>query len=311
MVDVNYIFLLSIAIITIGYIVKNLKIITEENSEVIAKLVFNITLPAVILKIASSIEIVPNLILLPVTNILFSLLVLFIAFFIFKDYPSEVKGLVLMSVIGFNVANFSFPIIEGIFGENGLKHIALVDMGNGITIFVVCYIIGSLYSPKVKAQEIHVDAKYILKRLVRSAPLMSYFIALSINFSGLELPLFAVDLLDILARANTALILLLLGINLSFKFEKAEWKVILKVLAIRYSFGLCVGLLLYFFLPVTQFDQLFRIIITVSLILPVGMAIIPFAFELEYDQKLVSILTNLSLIISFFLMWILILLLGI
>ena len=85
---------------------------------------------------------------------------------------------------------------------------------------------------------------------------------------------------------------------------------ILKVLIIRYSFGLCVGLLLFFLLATYQYNHLFRIIITISLILPVGLAVIPFSTEFGYDEKLVSIITTISIIISFFLMWILILLLN-
>ena len=54
-----------------GYIVKKLKIITEENGKVVAKIIFNITLPAVILKITSRIEFKVSLILLPLVNIFF------------------------------------------------------------------------------------------------------------------------------------------------------------------------------------------------------------------------------------------------
>jgi len=81
-----------------------------------------------------------------------------------------------------------------------------------------------------------------------------------------------------------------------------------KSLLIRYIIGLCCGLLLYFLLPVTFFNQLFRIILAISLILPVGLAVIPFSVELEYEKKIITIIVNLSILISFGLMWILILL---
>ena len=82
---------------------------------------------------------------------------------------------------------------------------------------------------------------------------------------------------------------------------------IAKSLLIRYGFGLTIGLLLYFLLPVVLFDNLFRIIILISLILPVGLAVIPFSVEMEYDKKLITMIANLSIIISFGLMWILVL----
>ena len=312
MTDVNYIFLLSLAIIVIGYIVKKLKIITEENGKIVAKIIFNITLPAVILKITSRIEFKVSLILLPLVNIFFGILMAIVGLILFRKYQREKKGLILMTLIGFNVAHFSFPLIEGIWGEEGLAIIALVDAGNAFTIFVFCYIVGSIFSQNNNDENSSIDFKDIGRKLLKSAPLLGYILALFINLSGIGeiMPIFFWDLLDIIARANTALSLLLLGIYLNFKFEKTEWATILKVLCTRYSLGLVVGLLLFFLLPSNQFDLLLRIILTISLVFPIGLAVIPFAVEFEYDHKLVSMIANLTIIISFTLVWILILFLN-
>ncbi|MFX1339317.1 MAG: AEC family transporter [Promethearchaeota archaeon] len=311
MADVNYIFLLSLTIIVIGYIVKKLKIITAENGKVIAKIIFNITLPAVILKVTSRVEFNPSLILLPLVNIIFGFLMAIIGLILFRKTQREKKGLILMALIGFNVAHFSFPLIEGIWGEKGMQYIAFIDAGNAFTIFVLCYIVGSIFAPNSKSEDLSVKFKDTGRRLLKSAPLMSYFFALFINFSGIgeSMPIFFWDLLDIIARANTALSLLLLGIYLNLKFERTEWATILKVLITRYSLGLVVGLLLFFFLPPDQFDLLFRIILTISLIFPIGLAVIPFSVEFEYDLKLISMIANLTIIISFALVWILIIIL--
>ena len=308
MTDVNITFLISLTIIVIGYLIKKVNIITEENGNIIAKIIFNITLPAVILKITSTLTFELSLILLPIVNITFGLLMAGIGFIYFRKKPNNLKGLLLMAIIGFNVAHFSFPLVEGIWGEQGMQYIALIDAGNAFTIFVLCYFIGSLFSPKNQLEG-KVDLKIILKKLVRSAPLLSYIIAMIINFSGITLPFFIYDALDIFARANTALSLLLLGIFLNFKFEKAEWLNILKVLILRYFIGLAVGLLLFFLLP-PQFDQLFRIILAISLILPLGLAVIPFSVEFDYDKKLITFIVNLSIIISFILIWMLIIILN-
>ncbi|MFX0070890.1 MAG: AEC family transporter, partial [Candidatus Hermodarchaeota archaeon] len=285
MADVNYIFLLSLVIIVIGYLVKKLNIITEENGKIVAKIIFNITLPAVILKVTSSLEFKASLIILPLINIAYGFFMAGVGLIVFRKRERKDKGLILMTLIGFNVAHFSFPLIEGIWGEEGLQHIALIDAGNAFTIFVLCYLIGSIFSFNNNSEGQSINLKEIGKKLLTSAPLLSYILALTINFSGVTIPLFCMDLLDILSRANTALSLLLLGIYLNFRFEKSEWSTIIKVLAIRYTFGLLIGLILFFYLPFDQFSHLFRIIVAVSLILPVGLAVIPFSVEFEYDQK--------------------------
>ena len=190
-----------------------------------------------------------------------------------------------------------------------MQYIALVDAGNAFTIFVLCYILSTIFSPKNQEDAVKINIKFVLNRLIRSAPLLSYIVAIVINLSDIIIPSFFSDLIDVIARANTALALLLLGIFLHLKFGKSEWASIIKVLVIRYSIGLLVGLSLFFLLPPSIFNPLFRIIICLSLILPVGLAVIPFSVENGYDQKLVTMVVNLTIIISFGLIWVLILVL--
>jgi len=310
MTDINIIFLLSISIVAIGYIVKKLNILKETDGDTIAKIIFNITLPAVILQVTTTIQFELSLILLPLIGIVYGVFMAFIALLVFRKHPPNLKGAMIMTMIGFNVANFFFPLVEGIWGQSGMQYIALFDAGNAFTIFIVCYILSTIYSPKNQENVIKINVKYIFKRITRSAPILSYIIALIINFSGIVIPSFFSELLDILARANSALALLLLGVFLHFKFGKAEWFSIIKVLVLRYGVGLLVGLALFFLLPPSTFNHLFRMIVCLALILPVGLAVIPFSVENGYDQKLVTMVVNLTIIISFAFIWVLILILN-
>jgi predicted permease len=309
MTDVNVIFLTSILIVAIGYFVKRLKILKETDGETIAKIIFNVTLPAVILKFTTTIQFELSLVILPFISIAFGIIMALLGIVIFRNHPIHIKGAMIMTMVGFNVANFFFPLVEGIWGQAGMQYIALVDAGNAFTIFVLCYILSTIFSPKNQEDAVKINIKFVLNRLIRSAPLLSYIVAIVINLSGIIIPSFFSDLIDVIARANTALALLLLGIFLHLKFGKSEWASIIKVLVIRYSIGLLVGLSLFFLLPPSIFNPLFRIIICLSLILPVGLAVIPFSVENGYDQKLVTMVVNLTIIISFGLIWVLILVL--
>ncbi len=310
MTDINTTFLISLTIIAIGYIIKHVNLIKEENGDILAKIIFNITLPAVILKYTSTVQFEISLILLPLINISFGIIMAFIGSLITQKTPRSTKGLMLMTMIGFNVVHFSFPLVEGIWGENGMQLITFIDAGNAFSIFVLSYMLGTLYSPKNQFETEKLGIKFIGKKLLRSVPLLTYAVALLINFSGITIPLFFSELINVVARANTALALLLLGIFLNFHFERSEWITILKVLIIRYSVGIAISLSLFFSLPSPPFSSLFRIIVAISLILPIGVAIIPFSVELGYNKKLTTMLVNLSLIISFILVWIFILLLN-
>ncbi|MFX1396733.1 MAG: AEC family transporter [Promethearchaeota archaeon] len=308
MADANYVFLLSLSVILLGFILKKLGVITEENGKVIVKIIFNITLPALIINVLSSIDFDITLLLLPVIPLLFSSIVLIVCYFIFKKHPKDIKSIVLMTVIGFNMGNFAYPLIDGIWGEDGLRYLVFFDIGNALVIFVMIGFIASFYSEKNANKDHGTVYKTTILRVFKSPPLIAVIVALFINLCGLTIPLFLRDFLGILSRANMALTLLSLGIFLNFSFEKTEWKIIAKILVIRYSFGFLVGTFLFFIL---LFPILYRSIVLISLILPMAMGTILFAVEFEHDERLAGIIGNITLIISFVLMWIIILIINI
>ena len=304
MVNANLVFLFSLLIIIIGYIIKKLGIIPEKDGKIIAKLILNVTLPALIISVIYNIEIELTLILLPFLAILYSLFVLSISFFLFKKYPRDIKGLLMMTVLGFNIGLFAYPMIEMIWGEKGLLYVIMFDIGNSFIIFGLVYSIGLTFSPKENLERDQVQFRSIILHLIKSVPLISWIIALVLNISNVVFPIFVLDLLEILSRANMLLTLLLLGIFLNFKIQKSYWRYIIQVLLIRYSLGLTVGVLLFIILP---FDSFYKVAIMIALILPLGMSAIAFSSEFGYSEELTTMIVNLTTIISFILMWMIVL----
>ncbi len=308
MVNVNLVFLFSLIIIVFGYLIKKFGIITEKDGKTIAKLILNVTLPALIISVIYKIEIEITLILLPFLAILYSFFVLGISFLLFKKYPREIKGLLMMTIIGFNIGLFAYPMIEMIWGERGLLYIIMFDIGNSFVIFGLVYSIGLVFSPKESSEMSKVEFKLIFLRLIKSIPLMSWIIALVLKISNVIFPIFVIDLLEILSRANMMLTLLLLGIFLNFKIERSYWHYIIQVLLIRYSLGLIVGIFLFFILP---FNSFYKVAIMIAFILPLGMSAVAFSSEFGYSEELTTMIVNLTTIISFILMWVILLILGI
>jgi predicted permease len=95
--------------------------------------------------------------------------------------------------------------------------------------------------------------------------------------------------------------LLLLGTFLSFSFELKHWQRMAQILAVRYTVGISIGLLLYFFLP---FEPMFKTTLLLGLCLPISLAVVPFSVEFGYDNKFVGTVNNATIMISFALMWI-------
>jgi len=131
---------------------------------------------------------------------------------------------------------------------------------------------------------------------------MGFIVALFLSIFRVEIPTLAMDILDTIAKANKALVLLVLGIYFNIPKEKTQWVNILKILVLRYGMGIIFGLLCFFFLP---YNAIYRGVLLVGFILPIGMAIIPYAVEQGLDEQIAGTLVNLSNLISFALMWLL------
>jgi predicted permease len=291
-------FLLSLFTILLGYFLKRIGILKAEHSGPLSKIVMNVTFPALILITFSSSRITKELFLLPWLPVLSALLGLGAGLYLFRRLSSDTKGLMLMATMGLNIGLFAFPILQGLFGDLGVQVAAMVDIGNAFVIFGLSYMVGERFSP---VRENHKRGVWgTIKVFSRSVPLVCYILALFINLMGLSLPSFTLSWLSILARANQFLVLLVLGLVLSFGWRTHLKSGLVPLLILRYSTALALGTLVWYFV---RAEEVVRKIIFMCLILPAGFAVVPYSLEFEYDRDSAGAIVNITLIISFFLMW--------
>jgi malate permease and related proteins len=227
-----------------------------------------------------------------------------------RNADKKMRGQLVMMSLGYNVGNFAYPLIQGVFGADGLKYAAMFDAGNAFVIFMFCYILAMFYSAKEgeKAQP-----RFIIKKIVTSPPLLSYIIGIVLNVVGFQFPDFISNasnngVIDVIAKANTFITFLVLGIYLDFHLDKTYWKNLLKVMITRYGAGIAVGVAFFLLWSV---DLMPRTILLVCLILPVGMGLLVFVVQCGFDEKFAGMLSNLMNMISFGLIWIILLVLSI
>ncbi|NBB20138.1 AEC family transporter [Runella sp. CRIBMP] len=293
----NSVFLITLGIATMGFLIKKFDFVTEQDGKAISKFLMHTTFPALMIVSMLRIKFEPTLFLIPLICIALGVVMTLVGWVWFKDYPNRLRGVLTMSCGGLNVGLFAFPIIEGIWGREGLVYVAMFDIGNTIITFGLVYSVGSYFAVKGEGR---VNYGRVLKKVIQLPPLQAMFIGLTINALKIELPVVAYDFLDVLAKANKPLVLLLMGIYMSFSLERSQVWAVVKVLTIRYACGFIAILLLYVLIPE---PTLARNVLLVCVILPIGMTILPFADELNYDSRIAGVLVNISLLISFLLMW--------
>ena len=289
----NQEFLYIIIIIALGYLLKRLNILKEKDGEVISKIIFKISLPALVLVTFDSVKIETSLILLPVIVLIYGLITACLGLLVFKNEERELKGSFLM-LSGFNVGLFAFPLVFAIWGMEGLTYFSMFDVGTSFVVFGIAYILGSYFS----AEGLKLKPIEILKKLGKSIPLMTYLIASILNFSHIQLPDTIINVASTISKANMPLSLLLLGLYLNFKLDKQFIKPMLKFLTFRYGLGLLFGFGLYLFLP---YNQMYRFTVLIGLLLPVAASALTFAVEFKYSAsstRLIATISNITILIS-------------
>ncbi|WP_371069670.1 AEC family transporter [Sediminibacillus sp. JSM 1682029] len=292
----NQQFLYSISIIILGYILKRFDIIREREGEGLTRLVLNVTLPCLLIVSFSEIVIDPSLFLLVIIAFVYGCFMAFLGSFVFRNESSLNKGMLLMTLPGFNIGLFAFPLVEGIWGSEGLKYFGMFDAGNAFVIFGLNYMVATYFA----SGDVKPDFKAMTTKIFKSIPLMTYILVCTINLLGLKLPDFALGVAGTISQANMPLSLLILGIYLNLQFDKSNLKIISKFLIFRYATGIAVGSCLFWLLP---FDDLFKYTLLIALILPTAATSLAYSVEFRYDTKLVGTIANITIIISFVLLW--------
>ncbi len=300
----NTVFISALVIISLGYFLKYKKIITEQEGKIISKLLMHTTFPALILVTMMRVHFEANLLLLPVISFCFSICSMLTASWVFKNQASKLRTLLIMGSGGYNLGLFAYPLIEGIWGPAGMVYAAMFDLGNSFAVFGLVYGTGVFLSDKNEGATVKENIKKAFLKIITLLPFQALFLGIVINLTNFELPHIMVEILDILARGNKVIVLLIMGIYLNISLTSETFKQVSKVLAIRYFWGLSVGFLCFYFLP---FEPLYRNVLLIVLIIPVAMTLLPFSDELEYDTKIAGMLVNISMLISFAMMWALVL----
>lgn len=290
-------FIFAVIIIALGYTLKRFNVITERDGEGLSRIIFNVTLPALIIISFTDITIEPSLFLLIIIGALYGVMMAFIGIFVFRKEERPTRGMLTMLLAGLNIGLFAYPLVNGIWGKQGIQYFGMFDVGNALVIFGVVYLVGSYYS----TEKTEMNMGVIIKKLTKSIPLMTYIIVTLLAIIGFKIPLLIINVSETIAAANMPLSFLLLGIYLSFTLEKVYYPRIVKVLVIRYGIGLVLGLILFFILP---FNDMFKYTVLLGLILPVPLSVLPFSVEFDFDRKFVGTVSNLTILISFVLLWV-------
>ncbi|MHA8075958.1 AEC family transporter [Aquirufa sp. TARAVU-A1A] len=293
----NLVFGSALIIIGIGYLLKSLKFIEPQDAKSISKFLMHTTFPALVFTTMLKVKLSAALGWLPIIAMLFGFLSSYLGFLFFKKEAPTHRGILTMGSAGWNLGLFAYPLIEGIWGWEGLTYAIMFDLGNSIINFMVNYGMGTYLAGNHGTKN---PFKHVLKKIFTLPPFQAMLIGLAFNIIKIPVLPLASDIIDTIAKGNKPMVLLLMGIYFSVRLPKTAYTKVFQVLGLRYVLGLSIGLLLYYTVP---FEFQYRNMLLICLILPAGMTLITYSDELNFDTGIAAAIVNFSMLISFVIMW--------
>ena len=209
-------FILLALCLLLGIFFQRIKSIPDNAHESLNNIIIYVCLPALALLYIPQIKIETALLFpMGVAWIAFIGGAVFIIFYgkIFKIESKTVGALILTSGLC-NTSFVGFPVLMGLYGEEGLKVGVMIDQSGSFIVFSTLGIItASIYSTG------SASIKPIIKKIVSFPPFFAFIIALILNFFGYEHPEFLKDILEKLGSPMLILALISVGLQL-----KPNWK---------------------------------------------------------------------------------------
>lgn len=200
----------------LGIVLKRAKIVPENFHSSLNAFVINISLSAFSLYYISKIELNSSVIfpaLVPWIGIFFAIIFFYILGKIFSWKHSVIGALIMCAGFG-NTSFIGIPVIQALYGEEGLKTVMLVDQPGFIALSTVGILTANFYSGSKDSLLKH------LTKIIKFPPFIAFIIALILNAFSIEIPQEIDETL--LKLGSTTVPLALVSVGSQMKWKKIE-----------------------------------------------------------------------------------------
>jgi hypothetical protein len=195
-------------LVIIGLVVSGLKIITPVTKDFLARIIFNITLPAMLFTNFSRIDLTPRLLgnsllclILSVAVLFFMLAIGWVTSGILRLKPGDSGIFRIHSMLG-NIMYLGFPVIYSLFGNEGLLYASIFALVSNILMWTV----GVMTISSGRERSFAENLKHVLNP--NSIAIVAGFVLFLFSF---KIPKILLDPISGLGASNTYLSMLYIG----------------------------------------------------------------------------------------------------
>jgi len=275
----------------VGAMLRAFSILTKSHAERLATFVFSVTLPATILISLDRTTLEPTAWKLPLAAcvITFSMILCVWPFTRLLQISRQTQGGLLLATGCINSVYFAYPVTLATFGEQGLAHAVLFDLGQTTLTLTALYGVAIWHGPE------RLTIRSAVTRFLSAPPLWALACILSIKLGGFRLPSLLVEILTPLHLATTPLSSAVLGLSISFSAVHRTIRLATVGVAIRMGGGLLLGFLAASLLELTDTPR--AVVITIAA-MPSAVSAVIIAAETQLDEELVASIVALSICVG-------------
>lgn len=275
-----------ILIFVLGFILKVFGVLKQDHGDVFMRVVFYLSLPALVILSLTRIELSPKLAWLPFISFTIIMLQFGISYFTGKAMGMDRKthGVLLVGTMIMNIG-FALPFVIASFGDEGLALLSLFDFSNAILAFTLVYYIACRYGKHGNS------SKLLFRKFIYSPPIWALVTGIILNLTNTTIPPVPANLLQILGDLTIPLIMIALGIFFNIKLIKPG-PVFIGIF-IRMGIGF---LLAFAFCTLLDLEGLIKTIVLIGASAPVGFNSIIFASMEKLDKEYAASMVSFGII---------------
>ncbi|MGB7510691.1 MAG: AEC family transporter [Pelodictyon phaeoclathratiforme] len=286
MFDLAFLLAPVFATFFLGMFLRKTSVFDDYAADVLFKLVYHLTLPALLLSVLSWVVISSAMLFLPLLSSLLILLTLAAVLLTGKAIKMQQQSWLVVAG-GSMIMNVGFvmPFIQSFYGDDGLARLFIFDLPNGLLASAVVCTFGNSDGGATN--------NGLLKKLITSPPLLALMAALLMNALDLRPMPIATSVLHSIGKLTIPLMLLALGA--SFRITKVNPFHLAVAIALRMVLGLALGVWLASLFGLEGLD---RAIVVLSASAPAGFSTISLASIEELDHEFAATLVASSMIVA-------------
>lgn len=288
-------------IILLAYFLKRIGFLDKADGSSLSIVIMNVTLPAVVIINLANLDVKGSLLFFVLLGLLWSLLQIFISYFVARKKEKIDQQFFIYCATGFNIGNFTLPFIQG-FLPLGVPLLSMFDTGNSIMLAGGTKVV----SDRLTKQNTSLHFKRILRQLFSSIPFSCYVLMLVLRVFSIDLPDSFLTVLTPVADANVFLSMFMIGLYLELRLPKQDRNTVIQLLTLRYVMGLVFVFILYL-LPIASLTKTILCLLCVT---PVPLFGVVNSVIAGVKEESVGFASSISFLISLPLMTLLLLLLG-